>query len=124
MNVTPILMSLGIPLAVLAAIVAVFDPYAAFLYVAASQIAPDAPNFPLTLAQLFIVAWIVTLPFNGCKAGFCAIGPSMGHFAAFILIWTVIGIYDDTLNEVLPYAWITAGSCLPICQECAAIIGA
>lgn len=108
LNVTPVLSSFGTPLSIAAASAAVFNPFAAFLFVAGSQIAPDPQGFPLTLAQMFVAAWVVTLPFNGCLSGFSAIPAGMRYAIAFILMWTAIGLTNGTVSEALVYAYVTA----------------
>jgi len=106
MNVTPVLQALGAPLAVTAALFAVFDPFAAFLYIAGSQITADAPSLPLTLAQLFVACWAVTLTINGSLPHLAAIGAGMRYAIPFIIWWIVIGAINRTLDENMIYAWI------------------
>jgi hypothetical protein len=108
MNVTPVLTGAGDGLALAAAAAAVFDPFAAFLYVAASQIAPDPPRLSLTLAQLFVGAWLITLPFNGCWPNLWAASMGLRYVKPFMVIWCAIGLANWTLDEILPYAWVTA----------------
>ncbi len=106
MNITPVLQTAGAPLAALAALLSVFDPFAAFLFIAASQIAPDAPGSPLTLAQLFVACWTVTLPINGCLRHWSAIGVGMRYAFVFIIWWSVIGAINGTIDDSWIYAWI------------------
>ncbi len=108
MHYTPMLEPLGVPLSFLATAAAVFNPFAAFLFVAGSQIAPDPPEFPLTLAQLFVAAWILTLPFNGCLGGLPAISKGLRFTFPFILMWIAIGFLNETIDETMIYALVTA----------------
>ncbi len=67
LNLEPVSISwAGGAVAVLATFVAVFHPLTWFFFLAASQIVPDPSGFPLTLAQLSVLIWAVTLPWNGC----------------------------------------------------------
>jgi O-antigen ligase len=109
LNITPLLSSIGSGLAAIAAFASVFNPYAAFLYVAASQIAPNPPGLPLTLAQLFVVAWAVLLPFNSfLKNPFRAIGRGLKYMLPFMLFYICIGLANRTLQMDWVYAFITA----------------
>ncbi|MGH1420094.1 MAG: O-antigen ligase family protein [Hyphomicrobiaceae bacterium] len=108
LNVTPIRDSAGGALACLSALICVFNPFATFLYVAGSQIAPDPSGFPFTLAQLFVVAWVVTLPFNGCARHLTAAFQGLRYSLVFIVLWTVIGIANQTIDEPIAYAFIAA----------------
>lgn len=112
MNITPVLNIIGTPLSLLAVVAAVFNPFAAFLYVAASQIAPDPPGLPLTLAQLFVAAWVATLPFNRCLHGLPAIRKGMRFMLPFIGLWLAFGIINETIQVDWIYAFIT---CAIIC---------
>ena len=103
-----VLSAVGAPLAVLAALIAVFDPFAAFFTSQPHRFSPDPPGFPLTLAQMFVVAWVMTLPFNGCMLHLWAVGAGMRCIKVFIVMWAVIGFVNQTPDEPLPDAFVTA----------------
>ncbi len=107
LHFTPILSSAGVPIAVLITTVAVFNPSAALLYIAGSQIAPDPPNAPFTLAQLFVLLWVLTLPFNGCRHHLKAIGKGFHYAIWFLLWWFFIRYLNGTLQISWVYAFIT-----------------
>lgn len=107
-NVAPVLSTAGAPLAIIAVAIAVFDPFAAFLYIAASQIAPDPPGIPLSLAQLFVVAWVAAIPFSGVLNTLNGIPRGMRYCSVFIVMWTAIAIINDTIIWDFVYAFIFA----------------
>lgn len=108
LNVEPVLNAVGAPLAVIAVLLAVFDPFAAFLFIAASQISPDPPGLPLTLAQLFVAAYAVSIPFSGVMRGLQSIPTSLRYTAIFFLCWLLVAIMNDTLDWDFVYAIILA----------------
>ena len=108
MNITPVLNVMGAPLALLCVVVAVFNPYAAFLYTAGSQIAPDPPMFPLTLAQLFVASWVFTLPINNQLGNFAAVPRSLRFIIPFIVLHSLITLDNGSFSEPLLYASINA----------------
>ena len=80
----PLLVTLGLPIVVIITAVAVFNPYAARLLIADSQLAPDPPRAPFKFAQLFVVFWLITLPINGCIRGCLHCGL---HSAILVGFW-------------------------------------
>jgi hypothetical protein len=98
LNIQPALDSAGAPLAAIAVLLAVFDPFAAFLYIAASQISPDPPTLPLTLAQLFVAAYTVAFPFSGASRGIARIPTSLRYCLVFLGCWLAVALMNDTLD--------------------------
>lgn len=108
MNIKPVNGVAGFLLAGLAAICGALDPCAAFAFIAGSQIAPDPAGFPFTLAQLFVVAWLVTLPINGTAETIKAIPKGLRYIFPFMALWTAIGILNGTLTAPLLMAFVYA----------------
>lgn len=107
MHVTPVLYSIGAPLAIVAVSAAVLNPFSAFAYLAASQIAPDPPNLPLTLAQLFVAAWVLFLPLSGCLKFLPAVSRGMKFMLPFIFLWLLVGIVNRTISMDWVYGFVT-----------------
>ena len=76
--------AIAIVIAIFAAGLASLNPYTWVFYVAASQVVADPAQAPFTLAQIAIIAWIVTLPFNKCLYGIRQAGPIIVYVAPFL----------------------------------------
>lgn len=108
LNITPILTSVGFPLSVAAALFGVFSPYSAFFHVAASQIVPDPPGFPLTQAQLFVAVWGLTLPVNGSLKWMGTMRTAGSAAAPFVGLWMLIGAVNGTTDFDVLLAFFSA----------------
>ncbi|HNY01144.1 MAG TPA: O-antigen ligase family protein [Bacteroidales bacterium] len=64
LHFSPVQKSFGAVLSVLMALLASFNPAAFFVFAVGSQIAPDPKDISMTLAQLGVVCWLITLPVN------------------------------------------------------------
>jgi hypothetical protein len=73
-------------IALVAVTLAVIDPFAAFLFIAGSQISPDPPGLPVTLAQMFVIGWVISLPFTGALQRLPSILAGIRYCAPFFLL--------------------------------------
>ena len=73
-------------LAAAVALLAVGNPFTWVFYIAASQVVADPANCPLTLAQIGILAWVCTLPFNASLSRLRDARPFISYVAPLV-IW-------------------------------------
>jgi O-antigen ligase len=89
MHATAVNTSAAGPIVVLLiALAGVFSPFSWMLFISGSQIAPDPVGFPLTTAQVGVITWVITLPWNGGLKYISALGPFVAYIAAFAVWFT------------------------------------
>ena len=82
----------ALPLAACAAIVSAFSAQSWIVMVVLSQIAPDPPDALLSLGQLAVVGWAVTLPINGMVQKLRACGGLLTELLPLSLWCAALGL--------------------------------
>lgn len=106
LNFTHVLDRYGLPIALVTALYSVFSAKTAFFFIAASQICPDPVGAPLdlTLTQLFVCVWLLTLPVNGTLRHL----PAITSYARYLLPFASWLVLTQIVNGVFYPAWFTA----------------
>lgn len=102
----------GFVAALTAAAAAVSSPAAWFFYTSASQVVADPAGAPLTLAQLSILLWLVSLPWNGTLPTLRKAWPYWSQVLPFLLwFYAVLAVNRASLPSPMFYATVTGFVC-------------
>ena len=102
LHFSPVQTTYGVYLSIFLALVSCFNSVAFFVFAVGSQMAPDPKGISLTLAQLGVICWIVTLPVNGWPA-LVQKGFKIPAVLILFLLWGILmTIFNGTWIKFIP----------------------
>ena len=102
LHFSPVQTTYGIYLSIFISLISCFNSVAFFVFAVGSQMAPDPKGISLTLAQLGVICWVVTLPVNGWP-GLFQKGFKVPSVLILFLCWGVfMTIFNGTWIKFIP----------------------
>lgn len=102
LHFSPVQNTYGAYLSILISLVSCFNSAAFFVFAVGSQMAPDPKGISLTLAQLGVVCWVVTLPVNGWPA-LVQKGFKIPAVLVIFLCWGILmTVFNGTWIKFIP----------------------
>ncbi len=102
LHFSPVQTSYGVYLSIFISIISCFNSAAFFVFAVGSQMAPDPKGISLSLAQLGVICWFVTLPLNGWP-GLAQKGFRIPSVLLLFLGWGVLmTVFNGTWIKYIP----------------------